>query len=97
MAQGDEFAPGDALRNVEILYVDDESHRRDAMRRMLMRLGARRMHVALSDAEGLKVVLGTTFGVAVVEQKMMLMDRIDVVDDLPSAVDDTVDPVPAVR
>jgi len=45
-AQGDDFGPGDALRNVEILYVDDEFHSREAMRRMLMSLGARRVQVA---------------------------------------------------
>jgi len=86
MAQGDEFAPGDALRNVEILYVDDESHRRDAMRRMLMSLGARRVQVAESGAEGLKVVLGTTCGLVIVEQKMKPMDGIAFVRELRSAV-----------
>jgi CheY-like chemotaxis protein len=85
-AQRDEFGPGDALRNVEILYVDDESHRRDAMRRMLMSLGARRVQVAESGAEGLKVVLGTTYGLVIVEQEMKPMDGIAFVRELRSAV-----------
>jgi len=38
MSQGDAFAPGDALANVEILYVDDENHRRDTMRKLLTNL-----------------------------------------------------------
>jgi CheY-like chemotaxis protein len=75
MAEGEEFAPGDALRSVEILYVDDESQRRDLMRRTLMSLGARRVQVAESGAEGLKVVLGTTW-TGIVEHKMTPMDGI---------------------
>src|SRR6185295_9494825 len=85
MAQGEEFTPGDALRSVEILYVDDESQRRDLMRRTLMSLGARRVHVAESGAEGLKVVLGTTCGVVIVEHKMTPMDGIAFVRELRSA------------
>jgi len=85
MAQGEEFAPGDALRSVEILYVDDESQRRDLMRRTLMSLGARRVQVAESGAEGLKVVLGTTCGVVIVEHKMTPMDGIAFVRELRSA------------
>jgi len=85
MAQGEEFTPGDALRSVEILYVDDESQRRDLMRRTLMSLGARRVQVAESGAEGLKVVLGTTCGVVIVEHKMTPMDGIAFVRELRSA------------
>ena len=85
MAQGEEFAPGDALRSVEILYVDDESQRRDLMRRTLMSLGARRVQVAESGVEGLKVVLGTTCGLVIVEHKMKPMDGIAFVRELRSA------------
>src|SRR5258705_1774716 len=85
MAEGEEFAPGDALRSVEILYVDDESQRRDLMRRTLMSLGARRVQVGESGTEGLKVVLGTTCAFVIVEHKMTPMDGIAFVRELRSA------------
>ena len=69
MSQGDAFAPGDALHNVEILYVDDEPHRRDMMRRMLLSLGARRVQVAETGPEALKVVMGTQCGLVITDRK----------------------------
>jgi len=82
MAEAEGFVPGDALRNVDILYVDDDSARRDQMRRTLMSLGARRVHLAESGAEGLKVVLGTPCGIVLVEQKMRAMDGISFIREL---------------
>jgi len=85
MAEAEAFVAGDALRNVEILYVDDDSARRDQMRRTLMSLGARRVHVAENGAEGLKVVLGTPCGIVLVEQKMRAMDGVSFVRELRTA------------
>ena len=51
MDQEEVFAPGDALRNVEILYVDGDSQRRDAVRRLLLNLGTARVQIAESAKE----------------------------------------------
>jgi CheY-like chemotaxis protein len=82
MSQGDVFAPGDALRNAEILYVDGESHRRDAMRRMLLSLGAGRVQVAESGREALKVVFGTPCNLVIAEHRMTPMDGIQLVREI---------------
>lgn len=82
MSQGDAFAPGDALHNVEILYVDDEPHRRDMMRRMLLSLGARRVQVAETGPEALKVVMGTQCGLVITAHIMKPMDGIQLVREL---------------
>ena len=79
MSQTDAFAPGDALRNADILYVDGESHRRDAMRRMLLSLGARRVQLAESGPEALKVVLGTLCSLVIAEHQMSPMGGIELV------------------
>lgn len=85
MSQGDAFAPGDALKSVEILYVDDEPHRRDTMRKLLMSLAPRRVQVAESGAEALKVVMGTPCSLIVAEHKMKPMDGITLIRELRSA------------
>ena len=85
MSQGDAFAPGDALTNVEILYVDDEGHRRDTMRKMLTNLAARRVQLAESGSEALKVVMGTPCTVLIAEHRMKAMDGIELVRELRSA------------
>ncbi len=84
MAQGDAFAPGDALRNVDILYVDGESHRRDVMRRMLLSLGASRVQLAETGREALKVVLGTHCSLVIAEHRMTPMDGIEMIRELRS-------------
>lgn len=76
MSNGDAFAPGEALRNIDILYVDDEPHRRDTMRRMLQALGARRVQLADSGAVGLTVFAGAPVGLVLVEHRMAPMDGI---------------------
>jgi two-component system chemotaxis response regulator CheY len=86
MTQDDPFVPGDALNKVELLYVDDASPRRDAMRRMLSNLAARRVQVAESGAEALKVVMGTPCALVIAEHKMKTMDGISLVRELRSAV-----------
>ena len=102
MNQGDAFAPGDALRNVEVLYVDPDPHRRDVIRRMILSLGAQRVQVAEAGDEALKVVLGTQTGLVVTQHVMApmngiaLMRRIRAVGNYPRALVPTVilgDPV----
>jgi CheY-like chemotaxis protein len=85
MSQGDAFVPGDALNSIEILYVDDEPHRRDVTRKMLMSLAPRRVQVAESGAEALKVVMGTPCSLMIAEHKMKPMDGIALVRELRSA------------
>jgi CheY-like chemotaxis protein len=79
MNQGDAFAPGDALRSVEVLYVDPDPHRRDILRRMILALGARRVQVAEAGDEALKVVLGTQAGLVVIQHNMAPMNGIALV------------------
>ena len=43
LSQSDVFAPGEAIRNVEILYVDGEGHRHDLVRQLLITFGAHRI------------------------------------------------------
>jgi response regulator RpfG family c-di-GMP phosphodiesterase len=69
MNQGDAFAPGDALRSVDILYVDGESHRRDSMRRLLLSLGARSVQLTEPGSEALKVALTTICGLVIAEHR----------------------------
>jgi CheY-like chemotaxis protein len=86
MAQGDTFVPGDALHGVELLYVDDEPQRRDVMRKLLMNLKPRRVQVAESSAEALKVVMGTPCNIVIAEHRLKAMDGIALVRELRSAV-----------
>jgi two-component system chemotaxis response regulator CheY len=76
MSQGDAFAPGDALRSVDILYVDGESHRRDGMRRLLLSLGARSVQLTEPGPEALKVALATTCGLVIAEHQTKPVDGI---------------------
>jgi CheY-like chemotaxis protein len=79
------FAPGDALNGIEILYVDDDSQRRDSMRKLLMSLAPRRVQVAENVSEALKVVMGTQCGLVVCEHRMKPVDGIRFVRELRSA------------
>ena len=85
MDQEDVFAPGDALRDAEILYVDGDSHRRDAFRRLLLSLGAARVQVAESAKEAIKVVLGTHCGLIIVEHLLTPTNGIQLVRDIRAA------------
>ena len=76
MANQDTFAPGDGLRNADILYVDEDAHRRENMRRILLSLGARRVQLADSGQNGLRVFTGADIGLVVVEHRMQAMDGI---------------------
>ena len=64
MGQEDVFAPGDALRNAEILYMDGDSQGRDALRRLLLSCGTARVQVAESAKDAINVVLGTPCNLA---------------------------------
>ena|ERR1700680_2815752 len=85
MDQDDVFAPGDALRNAEILYVDADSHRRDAFRRLLLSLGAARVQVAESGREAIKVALGTPCNLIIAEHRLTPTDGIQLVRDIRAA------------
>jgi len=85
MDQEEVFAPGDALRNAEILYVDGDSHRRDAFRRLLLSLGAARVQVAESAKEAIKVVLGTPCNLIIAEHRMTPTSGIQLVRDIRAA------------
>jgi two-component system chemotaxis response regulator CheY len=85
MGQEDEFLPGDALRNAEILYVDDESQRRDAFQRVLLSLGAARVQVA-SGNEAVKVALATPCNLILAEYRLTSTDGIQLVRDLRQIV-----------
>jgi CheY-like chemotaxis protein len=85
MSAGEPFVPGDALHNVEVLYVDGDSQRRVAMRRLLGTLSPRRVQLAETAAEALKVIKGTACGIVVAELKMAPMDGIAMVRDLRAA------------
>ena len=82
MGQEEVFAPGDALRNVEILYVDGDSQRRDAFRRWLLSLGAARVQVAESAKEAIYVALGTHCNLVIAEYHMTPMDGIQLVREI---------------
>jgi PleD family two-component response regulator len=82
MGQEEVFAPGDALRNVEILYVDGDSQRCDALRRLLLSLGAARVQVAQSAKEGIKVAFGTPCNLVIAEYRMTPMNGIQFVRDI---------------
>ena len=82
----DVFAPGDALRNAEILYVDGDSHRRDALRRLLLSLGAARVQVAESGKEALKVVLGTPCNLIIAETQLPPTSGIQLLRDIRAVV-----------
>ena len=82
MDQEEVFAPGDALRNVEILYVDGDSQRRDAVRRLLLSLGTARVQIAESAKEAIKVALGTHCNLVIAEYHMTPVDGIQLVRDI---------------
>jgi CheY-like chemotaxis protein len=84
MPYSNAFAPGDALRNVEVLYVDDESPRRDAMRRMLMSLGVRRVQVAENGAEALIVLAGSLCGLVIAQHQMKAMNGVELIREIRS-------------
>ena len=86
MGQEEIFSPGDALRNVEILYVDGDSHRRDALRRLLLSLGAARVQVAESAKEAIKVALGTHCNLVIAEYHMTPLDGIQLVRNIRTVV-----------
>jgi PleD family two-component response regulator len=82
MGQEDVFAPGDALRNAEILYVDGDSQRRDALRRLLLSLGAARVQVAESGKDAINVVLGTPCNLVIAEYRITPTDGIHLVREI---------------
>jgi PleD family two-component response regulator len=82
MGQDEVFSPGDSLRNVEILHVDGDSQRRDALRRLLLSLGAARVQVAESAKEAIKVALGTPCNLVICEYRMTPMDGIQLVREI---------------
>jgi PleD family two-component response regulator len=82
MGQEEVFAPGDALRDVEILYVGGDSQRRDALRRLILSLGAARVQVAESGKEAIKVALGTHCNLVIAEYHMTPVDGIQLVRDI---------------
>ncbi len=69
MRKTDAFAPGDALRHVDILYVDADPRRRDGMRRLLLSMGVRRVQLAESADVGLTVLAGSNIGIVIAEQQ----------------------------
>jgi PleD family two-component response regulator len=82
MAQEDVFSPGDALHNVEILYVDGDSRRGDALRRLLLSLGAARVQVVESAKEAISIALGTPCNLVIAEYRMTPMDGIQFVREI---------------
>jgi PleD family two-component response regulator len=86
MGQDEVFSPGDSLRNVEILHVDGDSQRRDALRRLLLSLGAARVQVAESAKEAIKVALGTPCNLVICEYRMTPMDGIQLVREIRAVV-----------
>ena|ERR1700704_3771197 len=86
MGQEEVFSPGDALRNVEILYVDGDSQRRDALRRLLLSLGVARVQVAESAKDAINVAIGTHCNLVIAEYHMTPMDGIQLVHDIRAAV-----------
>ena len=79
MGHQDVFAPGDALRKADILYVGAEPQAHNAMRRMLLSLGSGRVQVAESGKEALKLLLGSPCNLIITEHKMSPMDGIQLV------------------
>lgn len=82
MGQDEVFAPGDALRNLEVLYVDGDSQRGDTLRRMLLNLGAARVQVVDSVKEAIKAALGTPCHLVIAEYRLSPTDAIQLVRDL---------------
>jgi PleD family two-component response regulator len=62
------FAPGDALKDTEILYVDGEPHRRDMVRQLLITVGATRITLAESGADARRIFLTGDVGIVIAEQ-----------------------------
>ena len=82
MGQEEVFSPGDALRDAEILYVDGDSQRGDAIRRLLLSLGVARVQVVESAKDAIKVALGTPCNIVIAEYRMTPMDGIQFVRDI---------------
>lgn len=82
MGQGNAFAPGEALRDVGILYADGESFRRDMMRQQLLTLGATVISLAESGGEALELFLRARVGLVLVEEKLPDMSGTDLVRQL---------------
>ena len=79
MGHQEVFAPGDALRKADILYVGAEPQAHNAMRRMLLSLGSGRVQVAESGREALKLLLGSPCNLIITEHKMSAMDGVQLV------------------
>ena len=86
MGQEEAFTPGDALRNAEILYVDGDSQRGDALRRMLLSLGVARVQVVESAKDAIKVALGTHCNLVIAEYRLPPMDAIQLVREIRTVV-----------
>jgi CheY-like chemotaxis protein len=81
IGQPTSFPPGDALRRARILYVDGESHRREVMRQVLLRLGSASVEVAGSGEAALKMLVATRCNLILIvtENKVNSMHGIDLV------------------
>ena len=86
MGQEEAFAPGDALRDLEILYVDGDSQRGDALRRLLLNLGAARVQVVESAKDAIKAALGTPCNLVIAEYRLTPMDAIQLVREIRTVV-----------
>ena len=86
MDQEDVFAPGDALRNAEILYVDGDSHRRDALRRLAAQPRGGSRAGRQIGKEALKVVLGTPCNLIIAEHRLIATSGIQLVRDIRAVV-----------
>ena len=82
MGEDEVFAPGDALRNLEILCVDSDSQRGDALRKLLLNLGAARVQVVESAKEGIRAALGTSCNLVIAEYRLTPTDGIQFVRDI---------------
>jgi DNA-binding response OmpR family regulator len=82
MAPDDVFAPGDALHKLEILCVDDDSQRGDALRKLLLNLGAARVQVVESAKEAIRAALGTPCHIVIAEYRLTPTDGIQFVRDI---------------
>ncbi len=82
MGEDEVFAPGDALRNLEILCVDSDSQRGDALRKLLLNLGAARVQVVESAKEGIRAALGTSCNLIIAEYRLTPTDGIQFVRDI---------------
>ena len=82
MSQTTTFAPGDALKDVAILYVDGEPHRRDLMRQLLITLGATQIHLAESGLEASRLFRDKPVGLVLAEHKLPDMEGLVLIQSL---------------